>query len=404
MSALLTPFAIYQLIVTAVLLSLLGMVALNLFTLPRMKDSKATDSSQSLPTVAVLIPARNEEANIEQCLRSLLAQDYPGLEVWLYDDASTDATPQIAANASSKEQSSVELHIINGIESPPAGWLGKANACHRLYETMRAHSEPDMVLFIDADVRFAPSAVRHAVIAARELKAGLLSIFPRQITVSWAERLAVPVLLHWAVYSFLPLPLAFSRRTGSAFAAANGQFMLFTRQAYAACGGHYAVHAQILEDVALARAVKRAGYRSMLADGGALVYTRMYSGAMEVWHGYSKNAYAFFGYSPVFLAIGIVVLVALYTAPLFFALYAAFVSHNVLLLLLSIAQYLIAVTARILLALRFRYRLLDTLLHPVAITYLIAIAVNSMRWSLEGKGVWKGRGISPPSARSGHPR
>ncbi len=404
MGAFLTPFAIYQLIVTAVLLSLLGMVALNLFTLTRMKDSEATGSSQSLPTVAVLLPARNEEANIEQCLRSIIAQDYPNLEIWLYDDVSTDATPQIAAKVAwGRQRDSPQLHIIAGTEGPPPCWLGKANACHRLYAAMSAHSEPDMVLFIDADVRFEPSAVRYAVLAARGLKAGLLSIFPRQITVSWAERLTVPVLLHWAVYSFLPLPLAFSSRTSPAFAAANGQFMLFTRQAYEACGGHSAVHAQILEDVALARAVKSAGYRSMLADGGALVYTHMYSGAMEVWQGYSKNAYAFFGYSPIFLVPGIVALVALYVAPIFFAFYAAFVSHDALLLLLSVAQYVIAIIARVLLALRFRYRLLDTLLHPVAIAYLIAIAVNSMRWSLEGKGAWKGRGISSPSAGSGQP-
>lgn len=251
-------FLLFQVVVLAVLLALLGILLVNLRVLPRVVDYEPQSKRNHLPTVAVLVPARNEEANIEACLSLLLAQDYPHYEVWLYDDASTDNTLQLArqlARESAARGRGVPLHIVEGKDEPPPGWLGKASACHRLYLAARSGSAAAYLLFTDADVRFEPRALRYAVGAAQALDAGLLSIFPAQITVTWAERLAVPVLLHWAVYTFLPLPLAFTLRIGPAFAAANGQFMLFSREAYEAADGHATVRAQVLEDVALARAV-----------------------------------------------------------------------------------------------------------------------------------------------------
>jgi chlorobactene glucosyltransferase len=194
------------------------------------------------------------------------------------------------------------------------------------------------------------------------------------------------------VYTLLPLPLAFMSRTGPAFAAANGQFMLFTRVAYEQCGGHAQVRSEILEDVALARAVKRAGLRAILADGGALVHTRMYATPGEVWRGYSKNTYAFFGYHPTLIVVGITALVLSYIAPPAMALYALFTGQfTVELFYLPLAQYAIAVLGRLLLALRFDGRTADSALHPLAIAYLIAILLNSMLWRINGKSVWKGR-------------
>lgn len=388
-----SPLIIYHLLILAVLLALLGMVVMNLITLPTITRYRLSPDEPS-PSVAILVPSRNEEANIEACLRSLLAQNYPNYEVWLYDDASTDATKAIATRLVDENS---RLHVISGVVEPPPGWLGKANACHQLYQAMRARSAPDYVLFTDADVRFATSVLAHAVATSQAHGAGLLSIFPRQLTLSWAERLAVPTLLHWAVFTFLPLPLAFSMRTGPAFAAANGQFMLFTREAYEACGGHASVRSEILEDVALARVVKRAGHKAMLADGGPLVQTRMYNGPSEVWQGYSKNVYAFFGYSPFFLAIGLAVLTALYIAPPVLALYSVLSPQPSALVYLPLAQYTVAVLGRMLLMARFAYRPLGALLHPIATIFMAAIAINSMLWSLTGKGAWKGRAASKPS-------
>ncbi|MEO6457149.1 MAG: glycosyltransferase [Chloroflexia bacterium] len=382
------PLTLYQFIALAVLVALLLIVVVNLLALPRLLNYRLeSDKGRRVPLAAILVPARNEEANIGACLRSLLAQDYPNYEVWLYEDDSSDETYRIASEVAAQDP---RLRIVRGASPPPPGWLGKANACHRLYEVMRAHSTPDYIFFTDADVRLSPAALSHAVAAAEATGAGLLSIFPQQITISWAERLAVPILLHWAVYTFLPLPLAFSRRKGPAFAAANGQFMLFTRQAYEECGGHTTVRSQILEDVALARAVKSKGYPAILADGGPFVRTRMYDGPAEVWQGYSKNAFAFFGYSPFFLLVGIMVLLALYVAPILFGLYGGLTGRWEI-LAWAVAQYGAAVLGRLLLAARFHYRVIDTLLHPLAVLFLIAICLNSMWWSLKGKGEWKGR-------------
>jgi chlorobactene glucosyltransferase len=392
---------ILAVLVLSILVAFLAIVMVNMAVLLRLDEGRSTKDETSQvthqPRVAVLVPARNEEINIEACLSLLLAQDYLDLEIWLYDDASTDRTAEIAAGIQSTWQSAIRnpqsaigsFRIVKGTDAPPAGWLGKAHACYRLYQAMRAESEPDYVLFTDADVRFEPEAVSRAVATAQRSDAGLLSIYPRQITGSWLERLVVPMLSHWAVYDFLPLPLAFSPKTGPAFAAANGQFMLFKREVYEAIGGHESVRSQVLEDVGLAREVRAAGFRALLADGGPLVRTRMYYGAGEVWEGYSKNAYAFFGYSPFFLAVEIVLLLLVYVLPPVLA-----ISYQLSPLgFIFAAQYFTAVLTRLILAIRFKDRLLDTLLHPVAVLCLIAVEINSMLWAMTGRGAWKGRSV-----------
>jgi chlorobactene glucosyltransferase len=399
----LTPTYIYAAVTLAVLLVFLGIVAVNLRVLPTTTEYQPTPGGQ--PSVAVLIPARNEASNIEACLQSHRHQDYENITIWVYDDDSDDDTLAITRRLahskirvpSGRPKSKIQnpkskIRIVEGKGMPPTGWLGKANALHRLYELVRAESAPDYLLFTDADVRFEPEAVSHAISTAQAWNAGLLSIFPRQGLGTFAERLAVPTMLHWTVYNFLPLPIAFARGSGPAFAAANGQFMLFRREAYEACGGHQAVRSQILEDVALSRAVKASSHRAVLADGGPTVCTRMYNGPGEVWRGYSKNAYAFFGYKPYFLVLGVLVLMLLYVLPLPLAA-VAFLSGDVLLGALFVAQYLIAVQTRLLLAVRFAYPLLDCFLHPLSILFMVAIQVNSLVWATTGRGAWKGRGI-----------
>src|SRR5205823_552294 len=131
-------------------------------------------------------------------------------------------------NSKLKTQNS-KLHVVAATSGPPTGWLGKAHACHRLYQAMRERSGPDYLLFTDADVRYEPPALAHALATAQVTRAGLLSVFPRQTTLTWAERLAVPVMQHWVVFGILPLPLAFTPRPGPSFASGNSQLVLFTQ-------------------------------------------------------------------------------------------------------------------------------------------------------------------------------
>jgi hypothetical protein len=199
------------------------------------------------------------------------------------------------------------------------------------------------------------------------------------------------------------------RRLGSpAFAAANGQYMLFRRAAYDAAGGHAAVRALVLEDVALARAVKRAGYRIELADGGDLVRTRMYRGTAELWAGCSKYFFAFFNYSLPFLIVMLGGFALLYVVPPLWLLAGgtrAAIMGSVpagpegwAWLGLPLAQYGVGVAMRLLLAVRFRFRFADALLQPLSVALQIAIGLNSARLARRGGGTWKGRTLGHPPA------
>jgi chlorobactene glucosyltransferase len=393
---------LYQLLIFGILLALLGLLVVNLLTLPRLaqgpeaQGAAPVPSPAAFPLVSILVPARNEAAHIEACVRSLLAQDYPHCEVLVLDDQSEDATSAILARLAAEDQ---RLRVLRG-GAPLPGWLGKANACRQL----AAAAGGAWLLFTDADTRHQPPALRRALALAQARRVGLLSMFPRQITGTWAERLVVP-LMHLAVYGLLPLPLM-RRLRSPAFAAANGQFMLFTREAYGAAGGHAAVCATILEDVGLARAIKAAGYRVELADGGDLVQTRMYDGLSAVWAGFSKNYFAFFNYSLPFLAAGLLGFGLLYVAPPLWLL--AGLARTAIIgvpgpldgwawIGLPLLHYGCGVLMRLLLAARFRFAPAAAFLHPLSVARQIAIGVNSARLARRGGGSWKGRPLAAMS-------
>jgi chlorobactene glucosyltransferase len=390
----LTPLLVYALTVLAVTLVSLAILLINLAVVPTPRGTPPTGAGR----VAVLVPARNEEANIEACVRGLLAQDYPDLEIWVFDDASTDRTGDIlSALAAEPREGGPTLYVVRGSGDPPRGWLGKPYACHRLYNAMREQSCPDYMLFTDADVRFEPQAVSAAIEMAVRERAGLLSNFPRQEVGSLAERMVVPLEMHWLSFAVVPLPAVYSLLAGPVLAGANGQFMLFTRQTYEAVGGHVAVRGSVLEDVDLARIVKRAGHRNIPVDTGPLVRTRMYHGGSEVWRGYSKNAYAFFGDSPLLLALSVAALLTFCVTPPLLAVWAFFAGETAAGWAFA-GAYLLTVAGRITLSLRFAYPVVDAFLHPIAVFYLAAIMINSMVWGLTGKGEWKGRTIARPGS------
>jgi chlorobactene glucosyltransferase len=399
----LSPLLVYQAVILCFLLAFLGLLIVNLLTLPTLPQDntdqpKPTIHHPPAPLVSVLVPARNEAANIEACVRSLLAQDYPRWELLVLDDQSEDATGAILARLAAADG---RLRVLAGGPLLP-GWLGKANACRQLAAAARG----DWLLFTDADTVHQAPALGRALTLALASDVGLLSLFPRQITGTLAERLVVP-LMHLAVYGLLPLP-AMRRLRSPAFAAANGQYLLFRRAAYDAAGGHAAVRALVLEDVALARAVKQAGHRIELADGGDLVRTRMYRGAADLWAGFSKNFFAFFNDSLPFLGVTLLGLALLYVAPPLWLLAggtrAAIMGSDPTgaegwaWLGLPLAQYGCGVVMRLLLAARFHFRPADALLHPLSVALQIAIGLNSARLARRGGGSWKGRTLGHPPA------
>ncbi|HEM61123.1 MAG TPA: glycosyltransferase, partial [Chloroflexi bacterium] len=230
-----------------------------------------------LPPVSILLPVRNEAHNVEPCLRSLLAQDYPDCEILALDDGSTDGTGEILAALSSQDR---RLRVIEGEPLPP-GWLGKHWACSQLAQAAAS----ELLLFTDADTRHHRHALRDAVAALVAEEADLLSALPREIIVSWAERLVVPII-PWSILSFVPLGLA-HRLQVPALTAAVGQFMLCRRAAYMDVGGHGAFRDHAVDDLALVRLMAARGFAWRLADGGERVSCRMYQDARQVLEGFS---------------------------------------------------------------------------------------------------------------------
>lgn len=339
---------------------------------------------QPAPFVSVLVPARNEERSIEACVRSLLAQDYPAeaFEVVVLDDQSDDATPAILARMA---RGSRTLRVVRG-SGPPPGWVGKPWACWNL--SRLASERASWLLFTDADTQHATNALRLAVAEAERDRLDLLSLFPRQVTGSWPERLAVPLLFH-QIIGYLPLP-AMERWPAPALAAANGQYMLFRRATYLRIGGHAATARTIAEDVGLARIIKAWGDRVRLSDGTGLVACRMYQGGREMIEGFTRSFAAGFHVSAP-ISLGLVVCNL-------FLFWAPFVWLPVGLLLraawwpLVAAQALLILGLRLLLAWRAHDRLVDALWHPAGMALLIGIQLRAIYNAfIRRRSVWKGR-------------
>jgi chlorobactene glucosyltransferase len=331
----------------------------------------------------VLLPARNEEAVIERALESIQQQDYPAFEVVVLDDNSSDRTGALAGERARDDR---RIRLLRG-EELAHGWVGKAFACHQLAREAKG----DLLLYVDADTVLAPGAVSGGVEELHRSSADLLTVIPRQRMDSFWEKVLIP-LLHFSTFCYLPMPLV-SRTRSPRLAMANGQYMLFRRDAYERIGGHESVRGAIVEDVWLARRVKAEGLRLAIRYGGRLVGCRMYSSFREIWAGFSKNLFPGLGYS-VPMVTG-VILFSVLTSVLPFALLA---QH---LLLGEVGTGVGPIVAgqvggilliRLLLSLRFDMELWPILLHPLAMLVFIAIAVNSAFWVLAGKGSrWKGR-------------
>ncbi|HZB49675.1 MAG TPA: glycosyltransferase family 2 protein, partial [Mycobacteriales bacterium] len=247
--------------------------------------------------VSVLLPMRDEAPRVRACLAAVLAQDGVA-EILVLDDGSTDGTGDLAR--------ALGVRVLAG-RPPPPGWLGKPHACQQLADA--ADPRSDVLLFLDADVVLAPGAVAATVDLLRRHRLDLVSPYPRQRAGTPAERLVQP-LLQWSWLTFLPLRLA-ERSPRPSLAAANGQLLAVRRAAYDRAGGHAAVRAEVLDDVALLRAVKGAGGRGGVADGTELATCRMYRSWAEVRDGYTKSLWAATG-SPARAAAVVGLLGALY--------------------------------------------------------------------------------------------
>ena len=286
---------IYVLYIALAFLAMRVAVALvNLLSRPYLGlSSDRLAPEGQCPKVSVLIPARNEEENLLSTLESLLGLDYPNLEVIVLDDNSSDGTYRIARDFASTDD---RFEIVRG-RPLPEGWLGKNWACNQL-----AHAASgEYLLFIDADVTLETGAIEAGLVEMEAHSLSLLSVFPDQIMVSQGEKLVVPVM-HYLLLSLLPLKMVTASKN-PAFAAANGQYMLFRAADYYQNPWHERVKTEIVEDIEIMKQVKKSGLKGRVLLGNRLVKCRMYHNFDQGWKGFSKNLLAGFNHSIIGLFI-----------------------------------------------------------------------------------------------------
>jgi len=340
----------------------LVVLVVNVFTFPVLTPATPP---RRVRRVSVLIPARNEEANLPETLPRVLAQG--AHEVLVLDDGSGDRTPEILALLAAQH---APLKVLKGAPLP-RGWSGKNWACHQLAEAATG----DLLVFTDADVFWEEGALDALLAFQQGEGAVFMSVWPRQRTGSFFERLAVPSL-DFGLLCWLPY-LAVKRLPHAAFSAGNGQLMLWTKGAYKEVGGHAAFRGEVLEDVRMGQRAKGAGLRVALALGGEVLSARMYRSRKEVLEGFSKNIVALHG-SRALLVLSLLLNTLAYTLAWFLALLEP----------LWLLPALTGVFQRALVAFKTHRSPLEGFLQPLAAYPLLLIGLRALR----AKGyTWKGR-------------
>ncbi|TQF73725.1 glycosyltransferase [Rhodococcus spelaei] len=358
-----------------------AIAALNARTLPRL-DRRAAATTEP---VTVCIPARNEAAAAPALIADLRAQrGVADLRVLILDDDSTDGTGAAVHDAIDGD-ARFAVHRRDG--DPPPGWVGKPAACARLAELSTARD--GVLVFLDADVRLAPEALAASVVELRRSGADLLCPWPFQVAVSAAERVLQP-LLCWSWFATAPVPVA-NRSARPSMAIACGQFLVFDAAGYRAVGGHRAVAGSVVEDLDLARALRRSGGRTVVVAAGDLAHCRMYDGALQARAGHGRWLWTAFG-SPAGASAVLAAALAAYLVPPLAAVFGRGRVRR-----WGLAGYGCAVTSR-LLARRTESggRLtardgVDALAHPLSVVALTALTADSHLRHRRGGHTWKGR-------------
>jgi len=361
----------------------------------------------ALPSVSVLIPARNEEHAIRGAVESVLANRDVSLEVIVLDDHSEDATPRIVRTLA-EQDSRVRLESSLPL---PSGWCGKQHACHQLARL--AHFS--YLVFVDADVRLAPDALARMVgfmetersrprfhlwhwLTGRPAwepgtRYSLASGVPRQVTGTWLEKTLIP-LIHFVLMGFLPMRWM-RTRVSPAYGAGCGQLFIARAEDYRAVQPHRQIRASLHDGVKLPRAFRQAGCMTGLFDATNLATCRMYHGAAETWRGLGKNAIE--GLAAPNLIVGMTVLL-LCSQVLPWVLLPFAQGHA---FWIALAAALVSITPRWLAAWRFKQSAFGALLHPLGILLLLVIQWQAFaRWWFKMPSAWKGRsyGAAVPAA------
>ena len=359
---------------------------LNLLLVHRLRAQGAGGGAQVETFVSIVIPARNEARSIEPTLRAFLAQDYANFEVILVDDRSTDGTGDLA-----RALGDPRLVVIAGDEPPP-GWLGKPWAMQQGSRAARG----ELLLFVDADVHYEPAALRAAVAhLEREPGIAMLALLPHFEMRGFWENIAMPAL---AMFAFAVLPSWLSNRTRlAALAVGAGTGNLVRRDAYERCGAHAALKDAVVDDVGLARLLRRNGEVTEAVRADALVSVRMYHGGGEILRGFTKNAFAVVNRSYVaavpFLVVNFIIGLLPYALALTGDRFA-------------IATVILISVVRVIIFAALRYPILYAIFgHPLMAAFWLVIFARSMwKTGVRRELEWRGRKYDASETRFGADR
>lgn len=370
-------------LVRAASLTALGLTAHTAYNLTRLRSIPESSPAVS-EAVCILIPARNEEAHIERTVRDALAQTgIADLRVIVLDDGSTDDTGALLDAIDDPRLTVIHEPDVH----PPDGWLGKPWACARLAEQT---TEPILV-FLDADVHLEPTAVAGGIHLLRTLTLDLLAPYPRILAPTPLQRLVQP-LLTWSWATTVPLGWA-ERTQWASLSAANGQFLIFDARSYRDIGGHASVRGEVLEDIALMRAIRASGGRAITADASAVSSCQMYATDRAMVDGYTKSLWDAFG-SAAGSATANALLLGIYTLPAL-AMTAAPTART---RRWGALGYAAGVIGRELVARRTGEPCLsrgapDPLAHPLSIAAFAGLTGLSWKRRRAGTTQWKGRPV-----------
>jgi hypothetical protein len=349
-----------------------------------MTPDPVRNRSSNDPTVSVIVPARNEQASLGACLDSLSMQAGVDFEIIVVDDGSTDDTREIAESFS-------KIRVIT--PGPlPSGWTGKNNAVFA--GSQRAHGE--WLLFTDADTAHVAGSMARALVEVKQRGASLLSYSPEQEVHGFLEKAIMPVIFAELAANFRPSEVS---DPASPSAAANGQYILISREAYDAVGGHASIATCLLEDVELARAVKSSGRKIFFRYGGDAVSTRMYRSFAQLREGWTKNLVLLFR-SPALLAARRVTEFILVVASATLAITAALFRHPGL--SFFVATLCLMLIAFLLLRVRRAHFSWDAhLLSILGLPLFSYLLLRSRLWHSRKTVSWKGRIYTPGGQLSG---
>lgn len=339
-------------------------------------------SSGPLPPLSVLIPARDEAANIGPAIEAVLANTGVDFELIILDDHSTDPTAEIVARATDLDPR-IRLETAPPL---PEGWCGKQHACHILASRARH----PLLVFTDADVRLAPDALaRMAAAMAGPDAPALASGFPRQILGSFGEKLLLP-LIHFILLGFLPMHfMRWTLRTG--FSAGCGQLFIARRAAYLRTGGHAMIRTSLHDGVKLPRLFRRHRFATDLFDATGIASCRMYQNGAEVIAGLGKNATEGIAAPGTILPMTVLLAGGQILPFLLLATPAP--------LAVTLAACVLALLPRFIAMKKFRHPLIGVLLHPLGVLVLLAIQWHALFRRLAGRPArWKARSYKPTAA------